>query len=47
VEPIYEKGVDQPSMDEARVLLVRMLTFVDLWMLSSYLSAFAYVTMYY
>ncbi|XP_008795100.2 transformation/transcription domain-associated protein-like [Phoenix dactylifera] len=29
VEPIYEKGVDQPSMDEARVLLGRILdTFV-------------------
>lgn len=25
VEPIYEKGVDQPSMDEARVLLGRIL----------------------
>ncbi|XP_038988658.1 transformation/transcription domain-associated protein-like isoform X2 [Phoenix dactylifera] len=25
VEPIYEKGVDQPSMDEARVLLGRLL----------------------
>lgn len=25
VEPIYEKGVDQASMDEARVLLVRIL----------------------
>lgn len=25
VEPIYEKGVDLPSMDEARILLVRIL----------------------
>lgn len=25
VEPIFEKGVDQPSMDEARILLVRIL----------------------
>lgn len=22
MEPIFEKGVDQPSMDEARILLV-------------------------